>query len=181
MKRSLPIFGILALMAATAVAAPPPFPNFSGTTELKTGESSLKGPVHASGPRIRYEAEAEGKKHVTIHDYVKRKSWSITNRECAEIPWPDDGSFPPGTQISWPKEEPLGEETIEGHATKKFRVSGEYDGKPYAGFIWRATDLAGLILRYRDEKGLYESSFHDVKKGAADKKLLEPPNGCPNT
>ena len=170
---------LLALVAATtAVAAPPPFPDFTAVSETKSGGMTMAGTVAASGSRLRYEAEVGGQKSVLLHDYAARKSWMIAAAGCSEIAWPADGSFPVGVQVAWPNEQPEGEETIDGHPAKKLKITTEYGGQTYVAYLWRATDFDGLMIRYRDDKGTFESSYRNLQKATPDPKLLEPPAGC---
>jgi hypothetical protein len=179
MIRTIRLLAALALFGATAAfAVPPPFPGFTAASEAKSGGMTMTGTVAASGSRLRYEAEAAGQKSLLIHDYTARKSWAITAAGCTEVAWPADGSFPVGMQVAWPNEEAAGEETIDGHPTKKFRITSQYGGQTYVAYLWRATDFDGLMIRYRDEKGTFESSYKNLQKAAPDPKLLEPPADC---
>lgn len=77
-------------------------------------------------------------------------------------------------------EEPAGQERVDGHPTKKARVTTTVvqDGKTTTDvlYVWRATDLGGLVIRSRAADGSSEMTLRDIRLGPPDPRLLSLPD-----
>src|SRR5260370_22045131 len=78
------------------------------------------------------------------------------------------------------REEPAGTETIDGHATKKVKVTATHtlSGKTttLVGFEWRVTDLQDLVIRRENEDGSVKMNVRNIVLGKPDENLLAFPS-----
>jgi hypothetical protein len=78
------------------------------------------------------------------------------------------------------QEEAAGTETIDGHPTKKFKVtsSAAIGGKPMTAveYVWKATDLQDLVIQRKSEDGSTVVNLKAIVVGKPDEKLLAFPS-----
>jgi hypothetical protein len=183
MRKIAPLSSVvLGLYALTAHGADPAFyPPSTADQIVKTANGhTIRSKFYASGDRIRTENQAaEGKTMTGIFDRSARKMWIVMPPPmgCIEQPLRQDPKNPMLDPAKI-KEEPIGDDTVAGHPTKKYKLTTTIDGKPHEQYVWRATDLKGFPIRSAAVDGSYESTFENVTLGAPDAKLFQPPSNC---
>lgn len=178
---TLATIALLLLLVSPALAGPPKPPDLTADQVMTfKGDKQSRGKIYVSGNRMRNDMELGERKLTTILDWKLKKSWVLMPPPlgCVEQPLTDDPKNPFATANVESNEELIGSETIDGHPTKKYRVTSSIDGKKYVGFQWRATDLGGVVLRHTDEPETYRVEYRNVVLGKPDAKLLEPPSDC---
>ena len=107
-------------------------------------------------------------------DYDRKLSWLYgTGFPCLQMPAQPEG------HASTTREEIVGSETIDGHPTKKVKVSSVTHDKKTATTAWiewRASDLHDLVIRRRAEDGSFESHLEHVVLVKPDAKYFAFPN-----
>jgi hypothetical protein len=108
-------------------------------------------------------------------DYDKKLSWVYgPGFPCVQVPTDPEG------YTATTREEALGSETIDGHPTKKVKLTSSvtHDKKTTvtASIEWRASDLHDLVIRRRGGDGSYEVRIEHVVLGKPDAKNFSFPN-----
>jgi hypothetical protein len=182
MKTRVAILLLAGLSLSPAQAADPPnFPDLTADQVMTmSGQPPRQSKIYFSAGRMRSEMDMGGKKMASIVDLKAKKMWLLMPEPigCIEQPFADDPQNPLSASNASPKEELLGSETIDGHPTKKYKVTSTIQGKTYVGYQWRATDLNDFALRWQDEAGKFQTQFKNIVLGKPDPKLLEPPTHC---
>jgi hypothetical protein len=161
-------------------AATPFYPDATADQVVKTADGyTIRSKFYSSNDRIRTENQRDGKTATVLIDRAAKKMWFLMpppsgcmERTLAQDP--KNPIFDPSAM----KEELIGDETVAGHPAKKYKVTMTIDGKSYDQYVWRATDLKGFPIRSAALDGTYESTFENVKLGAPDPKLFQPPANC---
>ena len=182
MRKIAPFAVILCLYALAAHGADPAFyPPSTADQVVKTADGhTIRSKFYASGDRIRTETHAaEGKTMTGIFDRSAKKMWLLMPPPmgCMEQTLRQDPKNP-AFDPSKMKEQPIGDETVAGHPTKKYKLTTTVEGKTYEQYVWRATDLKGFPIRSAALDGSYESTFENVVLGAPDPKLFKTPADC---
>lgn len=181
MKISIGVLALVLSFSTTVLAADvPPYPSFSADTEMTAGGNTQKGKVAFGKGKMRMEMALGENTMVTIFDYGASKMYSIlpSGMGCLEQKIEKDPKDPIYASMKSVKEEPLGEETIDGHPTKKVRVTADVEGESHSSLIWKAKDLKDLPIRVAAEDGSFEMNYKNVVLGDPDAKLLTPPGDC---
>ena len=181
MKRTHLAILVFASSASLAFAAPPPFPSFTADMEMTARGATQTGKVAFGKGKMRTEMSmGKGQQMTSIVDYGASKIYVLLPPPmgCLEQPVKPNPNDPFVAMIENAKEEVLGEETIDGHPTKKIRVKSSYGGEQHTSLLWKAQDLKGLPLRVAAEDGSYTMNYKNVKLGDPDPKLLTPPADC---
>lgn len=178
---ALAAVGALALEAA---AAPSQLPDATAdqVTTIEGGKKH-ESRFYVSGQKIRTETDAgPAGKMTMIMDLAGKKMWMLMPPPmgCIEQPLDVHGSQP-GTAPLPPadaEQELVGEEKIDGHPTKKYKVTTTIDGTDFVQYQWRATDLNDFPIRSEGADGRYVTEFKNIKLGKPDAKLFQPPGDC---
>ncbi len=108
------------------------------------------------------------------HVYWERWSYRDT---YTERPLKDSAAVQPTPDVKTEVTK-LGEETLDGHPCIKNRIiETDNSGKKHQSTVWNATDLKNFPLRIEsgESPGTLTMSFKDVRLGAPDPALFEPP------
>lgn len=180
MKRILLALPLWLFSATLASAAGPPFPPFSADMEMKASGTTRSGKVAFANGKMRTEMAMGEKSMTSIVDYGQSKIFILMPPPvgCMEQQIDKNRKDPFVAMVEDAKEEVLGEEMIEGHPTKKVRVTSTHDGAKHSSLLWKAQDLKGLPLRMAAEDGSFEMNYKNVKLGEPDAALLTPPADC---
>ena len=170
----------LSVTTLSFAAAGPPFPAFTADMEMKASGTTRNGKVAFANGKMRTEMPIGDKTMTSIVDYGQSKVFILMPPPmgCMEQAIKKDRNDPFVALVENAKEEVLGEETIDGHPTKKVRVTSTADGTKHTSLLWKAQDLKGLPLRVAAEDGSFEMNYKNVKLGEPDKALLTPPADC---
>ncbi len=72
----------------------------------------------------------------------------------------------------------LGNETVDGHPTKKYHVTVITDGKKEAsGFVWEATDMKDFPIKHQSEDKQTTTLWKNIKMGGVSDSMFEIPAG----
>jgi hypothetical protein len=164
----------LFIAAATSLAADQPVPP-AYSAEIVSSRAGLTMRMHvwSDGTIVRSQS-ADGKSG-NYTDYDRKLMWMYgTGFSCLQLPIEPEG------HKTTKREEVVGNETIDGHPTKKVKVTASVnDGKKTTTstyFEWRATDLHDLAIRRRAEDGSFEWHLEHIVAGKPDAKLLAFPS-----
>lgn len=168
--------GILVLLASTAAAGQTPEPTLAYQADVVMtykGETS-RTRIYSDGIRRKTQSSGkDGQTSGTYTDSQKKLSWNWgPGYGCIQMP-----QHPAGATS---KEEPAGTETIDGHPTKKFKVtsSATIGGKPMTAveYVWKATDLQDLVIQRKSEDDSTVVNVRNIVLGKPDEKLLTFPS-----
>lgn len=175
----LALFSLVLALEASAAGAPP-FPAFQADTEMTAGGRTQKGKVAFGKGRMRMEMSLGENTMVTLFDYGESKMYSLLPPPmgCMEQAIQKDAKDPLRASMGTVEEEVLGEETIDGHPTKKVRITADVEGETHTSLLWKATDLKDLPIRMAAEDGSFEMNYKNVVLGEPDAKLVTPPADC---
>ncbi len=164
------VFGAGAAAGETGV---PPVAYRAEVIVVSKGET-MRSLVVSDGVRRKTEAvNAKGESSGTYADNEKKLSWLWgPGFGCLQMPLDHAGVTS--------REEPAGSETIDGHPTKKVKVTATHtlSGKTTTdvGFEWHATDLHDLVIRRENEDGSMKMNVRNIVPGKPDEKLLAFPS-----
>ncbi len=126
--------------------------------------------VWSDGVRRKTEtSRPDGQASGSYADTEKKLSWIWgPSFGCLQMPLESAG----GTK----QEEPAGTESIDGHPTKKFKVTSTMTtaGKAttYIEYVWRATDLNDLVIQRKSLDGSMQVNVRNIVVGKPEEKLL---------
>jgi hypothetical protein len=180
MKRTIPALALTLTFSSFVDAGAPPFPPFTADVEMTARGTTQSGNVAFGNGRMRTEMSMGPQKMTSIVDYDAAKVYVLMPQPmgCMEQPIQHDPNDPFVSMIDSAKEEALGEEEIDGHPTKKVRVTSTYGGETHKSLLWKAQDLKGLPVRVAAEDGSFTMNYKNVKLGEPDAKLVTPPADC---
>lgn len=189
LRRSL--IAALAALAATRAAAAPPAANildlkvdYSATSLIGSGDSPQRGRLWRTARGFRHEGVQDGRAQTVIARLDRNLGWLAltdlgvaieTDLSALDLPIEIlDG----GGGVTQRAE---GRERVNGMDTTRVKVERKAGaGSRFAGRVW-VTDL-GVIARIdgegesRGKRGRTVMNFRDVRLGAIDQRLLEPPS-----
>jgi hypothetical protein len=126
--------------------------------------------VWSDGVRLKTETRRpDGQTSGNYTDSEKKLSWTWGPEfGCVQIPLERAGVTK--------QEEPAGTESIDGHATKKFKVTSTMtsEGKTtsYVEYVWRATDLHDLVIQRKSLDESMQVNVRNIVLGKPEEKLL---------
>jgi len=147
---------------------------FSADFYVKTtGEDDVKGKIFVKGNKIRQEVTEEGDTQIMIIRPDKNVTWMITPGEkmYMEIPYESDSqSVEPWTPEKEKSAKYLGEETVNGHAAKKYEIVEEGEKVTY----WVSKKL-NFPVKIEDSESVME--YRNIKEGSVADSHFEVPSG----
>jgi hypothetical protein len=182
MVRSLLLALLLALPlpAAAALLGDPAVP-FSADRTVVVDGRTFAGRVYAAPGKQRHEQEIEGIPQVILL-HADGRGWLVlpTLKSYVEFGWASvlaelGDAATLGT--------PVGEETVGGAKTTKYRVEHTArDGTEVDGWLWRTAEgivmkLDGTVRPKRGKPANVKMTLSNVKKAPQDATLFELPNG----
>jgi hypothetical protein len=126
--------------------------------------------IFSDGVRTKTQRpEPNGETSGNYSDREKKLSWLWgPGFGCLQMPLERDGVTK--------QEEPAGAESIDGHPTKKFKVTSTatIDGKTtsFVEYVWRATDLQDLVIQRKSLDGSRQVNVRNVVLGKPEEKAL---------
>lgn len=186
-----------ALLSAAVKAEDLPFGTpgvaYSGVTVTEVGGVEMRSRVYYTPGFQRMEMEMGGAQQIMLIDFDNEISYMIMPQTRSYMALPHHGSaaasgIPGGepadaadAQIT---HEALGQETIDGHATTKYRFTVTAPATATEGFVWVTAD--GIILRSESQtrggdpsqsSGKVVISLQELVIGAQKPALFELPAG----
>ncbi len=184
MKRAVGWLGLVVLPVALAQAPASPFAikQFSATMQMAAGPAGgMAMKIYKSGEHYRTDMPAGG---YMVMDLTTHKSFMVMpTGMCMEMPGQmGAGRGPnPFATRGTVTVEPLGSDTIDGHACRVERVTVTAPGEAaHVMKVWSATDLKGFPLRVETESNgrTVQINYKDVSLAAPDAKLFVQPANC---
>jgi hypothetical protein len=177
---SIAVTLLLAAPGVTLAADAKKPPNLTADVVVTMRDgASHTGKMYFLDGKYRSEMTVNGQPVTSVLDTVAKKSWTLIPPPmgCIEQPFTTD-PMNPLASAEPEKQELVGSETVDGHPTKKYRVTTTVNGKPYESFQWRATDLQNLPIQWSDAAGQTRSMLKNVKLGRPDPALFKTPANC---
>jgi Domain of unknown function (DUF4412) len=157
--------------------------DYSADMVITTSHGTMNSKVYAKGLKQRMENKVEGKETIVISRFDKKIAWMCMQEQmmCMEMALnmqkEDIQSRLNDPNVKVEKEF-IGNETVEGHATKKYHVTIFRDGqKENSGFLWEASDLQNFPVKYRSEDGETTILWKNISFGSIPESLFELPKG----
>jgi len=167
---------LLFLLCSAAAPGQSPEPTLAYQADVVTtykGQTT-RSRVYSDGIRRKTEtSRQDGQSAGTYTDSQKKLSWNWgPGYGCLQMP-----QRPAGATSN---EEAAGMETVDGHPTKKFKVtsSATVGGKPMTSveYVWKAADLQDLVIQRKSEDGSTVVNLKNIVVGKPDEKLLAFPS-----
>jgi len=162
-------FLLLAAASAAVASEPARPPAYSAEIVMTSSGQTTRMHVWSDGTILKAQSVDGTTGRYT--DFDKKLAWQYgPGYPCLRMPLEPEGF------TSTVREEIVGRETIDGHPTKKVKVTSTInDGKKTTVVVsteWRASDLHDLVLRRSGDNNAYESHLEHIVLGKPDAKLL---------
>lgn len=163
----------IAVASISAADTSKPQPAYSAISVVTLEGKTMRMHVYSDGVRTKMVDE-DGKGGSYTDDSLNTRWQWGPSYGCIHLP-----AKASGNDKSTRHEETLGTETIEGHPTRKLKVTSTWTddkGKvtTYTDTIWRATDLGDLIIRTSSDKR--QMHLEKLVVGKPDASLLAFPS-----
>lgn len=179
---SIFVFSLFAVMAFGADLDT--FKNYSADMETTSAWGSFTFRIFFKDMKIRMERNTQGDKSINIIRPDKKVIWTLTvdTKTYTEIPL-DMGKqdilsklyHDPNTKTD---KEFIAHEIVEKHPSKKYHLTITADGKKEkSGYIWEATDLGNIPVKYESEDKEITTVWKNIKPGGVDDSVFELPAG----
>jgi len=157
---------------------------YSADSSMETEQSTMNSHINYAPGKGRQEMDMHGKKQIVITRQDKKVAWMLMPEQkmYMESPMNSSDSAQSG-DLSNAKVESteVGSETVNGIATKKYKVIVTTDKGKMGGFIWKTADgiavKADLIAMAKGSKMRMKTELTNLKVGHQDPKLFEIPSG----
>ncbi len=156
--------------------------NYSADMVVTSSHGTMTSKVYATEMKQRMENVAEGKETIIITRFDKKMAWMCMKDQkmCMEMPLNQSKDIQ--SQLNDPEvkvdKEFLGNETVDGHPSKKYHMTITKKGKKESsGFIWEATDLSNFPVKYMSEDKDTTILWKNIKFGGISDSLFEMPKG----
>jgi Zn-dependent protease with chaperone function len=130
---------------------------------------------------FRMEISEGGASNISILRYDRRLMWVVMpeQRTYMEMPMQpgrslNEAAYDPEAKV---EREVLGTETVGPYTCVKSRVKVTSQGQTFSGLQWAAQELDGFVVKMVDEKSGGTVEYENIKLGAPDPALFEPPAG----
>ncbi len=184
MKRTVGWLGLVVVPLALAQAPASPFAieHFSATMQMAAGPAgAMAMKIYKSGDEYRTDMPSGG---YMVMNLATHKSFMVMpTGMCMEMPMQmGAGRGPnPFAAHGTVTVEPLGSDTIDGHACRVERVTVTTPKEaPQVMKVWSATDLEGFPLRVETESNGHtmQINYKDVSLAAPAASLFTQPANC---
>lgn len=169
MLQTVLLFTAVMVLCSLSFAA-----EFSADFSVKTkGEDEIVGKIFVKGNKIRQEVVEEGEKQIMIIRPDKSLTWMVTPDEkiYMEIPYESDSqNIEPWSADREKGAKSLGEETLNGHPTRKFEI--EEDGEK--AIFWVSKKLS-FPIKIEDSESVME--YRNIKEGSVPDSQFDIPAG----
>lgn len=155
--------------------------SFSADAKLETEEMTVDTRIYYKPGRVRDEMTVGGQKMVTIHRFDLEKVWMIMGPGMyMETEAGKGGDRAPEFELI--SREIIGEETVNGMKTTKYKsVYESKDGK-FGGFTWYTKDNIAvkgfLVHQSKGEKQRVKFELMNLERGEQSDALFEVPKGA---
>ena len=172
MKFSTAVF-LCFVSAAAAAQTPEPALAYQADVVVTYQGKTSSSRVFSDGVRRKTESTVDGQAAGTYSDSTKKLSWNWgPGYGCLQMPIRPAGATS--------KEEAAGGETIDGHPTRKLKMTSTLtrDGKTttFVEYVWRATDLQDLVIQRKSDDGSSVVNVKNIVLGKPDEKFLAFPS-----
>lgn len=137
--------------------------------------------VYSRERAFRMEVSEGGMESISILRYDRRLMWSIIPAQKMYMEMPirpgqnlTDAAYDPEASV---EREVLGTERMGSYTCIKSRVRVTSQGKTFSGLQWAAQELDGFVVKMVDEKSGATVEYENIRLGAPDPALFEPPAG----
>jgi len=175
------ICGLSLFNAARAATLPVPSVEYSADRVMETASGTFTGKVYAAKDKERTETNVGGMQSIMILRRDKQLGWMImpTHKMYQTMDFAKaqaQSGAAPSDQVEITE---VGAETIEGHATKKYKMLMK-DGSG-GGFIWITEHgipvKMDMLSKQGGEKTRMTMTLKNLKIGPQDAQLFELPSG----
>lgn len=174
---------IFIFLCAGAWAATPYVNNFSADVVNTSHGETHTSKIYSKDGKSRMEANAGGREMISISRPDKRVVWMLmpASRTYMEMPY-NMQRKDIASQLNDPNVKPekkfIGNETVDGHPTKKYHVTVIVNGSREAsGYIWEATDMNNFPIKHQSEDGNITTVWKNIKFGGVSDSVFELPAG----
>ncbi|MGH9805449.1 MAG: M48 family metalloprotease [Candidatus Acidiferrales bacterium] len=137
--------------------------------------------VYSRERAFRMEVSEGGAGSISIMRYDRRLMWAVIPDQKMYMEMPmqpgrslNEAAYDPEAKV---EREVLGTEKVGPYTCVKARVKVTSQGNTYSGLQWAAQELEGFVVKMVDEKSGATVEYENVKLGAPDAALFEPPAG----
>ncbi|MEW6418514.1 MAG: DUF4412 domain-containing protein [Nitrospirota bacterium] len=161
---------------------------FSGTTfalefsadtiTTHKGTAKTTGKIYYKADRFRMDMESPQKVSM-ITRIDKKVIWNIMHNERMYMEMPFDLKNKPKVEEKFEGEierKHVGNETIDGHPTKKYLITYKTDNEKHQVYQWWATDI-NFPVKTSAVDGSWIQEFKNIKIGSQPDSLFEVPAG----
>lgn len=151
---------------------------FSADTIMTSNEVKTKGKIYYKADRFRMDMKAP-EEMIVITRVDKKVIWNIMPAEKMYMEIPFDLKNKPMVEEKLKGEierKHVGNETIDGHPTKKYLITYKVDNKREQAYQWWATDI-NFAVKTAAIDGSWIQEFRNVKIGPQPDSLFEVPAG----
>lgn len=177
------LFAIMILSAVVWAAETGGFRSFSAEMVTTSPQGTHTSKIFSTNLKQRMEAKAEGHVSVIISRMDKKVVWMCTPEQkmCMEMAI-NSQKQDIQTQMNDPnvkvQKDFLGNENVEGHATKKYHITIMRQGKKEnSGFIWEAADLYNMTIKHQSEDKTITTVWKNISFSSIPDSLFEIPQG----
>lgn len=180
------VLALLWPLAAAPAQAAGPFDlqvSYSADSEVGAGDRARAGKLWRTPQMVRHETIENGRQEIVIARLDRQIAWILAPTLNVALETEISGLGQLNSLLSGGdkvKQTPVGQETVNGQATTKYRVetAGVADGR-FSGFIWSTAQ--GVVVKidgegeYGGRKGPVQLSFRNIRIGPQESSLFEPP------
>ncbi|TAN40648.1 MAG: DUF4412 domain-containing protein [Nitrospirae bacterium] len=159
------------------------FRNYSADMETISPQGTFTSRIFTKDKKMRMESSAQGHSSITIMRPDKKVIWMLMPDSKTYMEMPLDLSRQdmqsllndPNVKVD---KESLGSEVVDRHPAKKYHITMTTNGKKEkSGYIWEATDLGNLPVKYQSEDLKITTIWKNVKTGVVADSVFELPAG----
>ena len=173
-KKLVGILFVLFLLSATASA----FEFSADTISTHKGGYETKGKIYSKTGKFRMEMNSP-QEMIMITRLDKKVGWNIMPRQKTYMELPFNPRNKPQVEEKFEGEmerKLVGNETIDGHPTKKYLVTYKVENEKHQVYQWLATDI-NFPVKTSAVDGSWSQEFRNVKMGGQPDSLFEVPAG----
>jgi len=182
MKRFWSAFSLaLALFSGPAAAGSWPTPQaaYQATRVMSAGGIEMSGRLFHDHGKERWEVNMEGMTQVMIMRPDLEKMFMVMPdmNMAMEMPLASGGNMPTPDRYPGSEPEVVGEETIAGEQTTKYKVEGDEGTGPYTVFFWMTDDGITMRTEGSSAEGSFAMYLDGLQRGEQPADLFELPAG----
>ena len=156
--------------------------NYSADLTTVSRAGTFTSKIYVRDDVQRMDMNSDGGKAITILRGDKKVVWMLMPQSKLYVEMPIDLKrelLPPFTSPDFKVEKkPIGSGTVDGHPAREYHVDITRKGKrESSGFIWEATDLNGLPVKFETEDKSITMTWKNIKIGGAASALFDIPPG----